>query len=373
MIRMKPKKESKHRRRYEAKKQNQLLLCQAVTSLFPVAKLKKPKDSIIGNSNKDYGGRYGSLNFPPVAPVKMGYVIIGFAYDTDQKLETYGIPNGRICCQLSTACRTYMEAVKAAFLAQYSHVIMGEALKTMRISGIVGARTKCHTDAYRGRTHNYMLCHGEGCQLRVYQSPWFHCSVVLFRGHHFIPMSYSEQSQCLRMYGADPEDPAAVVKYEFRNMDKHLSALICVGTLPYVVVGVIGGLLQIDTTPANGHKAVTIAKPSSLPTVSFSSAVATASLPHNAFPRIIKNTTYITGKADRFIHFEAWKLRHEFVGSDPFCERSHVFFRLIRQSPTSEHYIRVDGLQNFISMDSAELVYQYGTLENNVIENVLQL
>jgi hypothetical protein len=86
-----------------------LLLCQAVTSLFPVAKLKKP-------------------NFPPVAPVKMGYVIIGFAYDTDQKLETYGIPNGTICCKLSAACRTYMEAVKAAFLAQYAHVIMGEAL-----------------------------------------------------------------------------------------------------------------------------------------------------------------------------------------------------------------------------------------------------
>jgi hypothetical protein len=180
---MKPKKESKHRRRYKAKKQNQLLLCQAVTSLFPVAKLKKPKDSIIGNSNKDYGGRYRSLNFPPVAPVKMGYVIIGFAYDTDQKLETYGIPNGTICCQLSTARRTYMEAVKAAYLAQYAHVTMGEALKMMRISGIVGARTKCHTDAYRSRTHNYMLCHGEGYQLRVYQSPWFHCSVVLFRGH----------------------------------------------------------------------------------------------------------------------------------------------------------------------------------------------
>jgi hypothetical protein len=107
------------------------------------------------------------------------------------------------------------------------------------------------------------------------------------------------------MYGADPKDPAAVVKFEFRNMDKHLSELICVGTLPYVVVGVIGGLLQIDTTPTNGHKAATIVTPSSLPTVS--AVATTASLPHNAFP-LIERTTYITGKADRFIHFEAWKL-----------------------------------------------------------------
>jgi hypothetical protein len=61
------------------------------------------------------------------------------------------------------------------------------------------------------------------------------------------------------------------------------------------------------------------------------------------------------------------------VGARTKCHTEHVFFRLIHQSPTSEHYIRVDGLQNFISMDSTELVYHYGTLENNVIENVLQL
>jgi hypothetical protein len=151
-------------------------------------------------------------------------------------------------------CCTYMEAVKASFIGQYSHVVMGDALKTMRISGIVGACTKCHTDDYRGRTHNYryMLCHGEGCQLRVYNVPWFHCSVVLFCGHPFIPMSYSEQSQCLRMYGTDPNDPTSIVKFEFHNMDKHISELLLVVTLPFVV-GVKEGLLQIDTTPMEGQ------------------------------------------------------------------------------------------------------------------------
>jgi hypothetical protein len=347
------------------KKTQSALLSRAVTSLFPHKQLKVLNASSVGCTNKDYGGRTASLNFPSAAPAKVGHLIVGLMYDTDQKVCTYGLPNGRKCCHMSVACHAYIAAVKTSFLASFPTRVMGDALGTLRVSAIVGAHTLCHTDSFRGRTDNYLLCHGTGCKLRVYNFPHFHCCVVSLKGHLFIPMGYSERKQSLRMYGIDPTDSSKAAKFEFLNVDKYLRDLHPIGRLPFVVVGIKQGLLQIDNSPVCFATTSTIASPSSYQSISFRTAIDVARNPVNAFPPSRK-TYYDTGAMDKWTSFPAWMLRHEFIGNNPMCRRTQVFFRCLRQLPTSENYIRA-GQRNFISLDIADLEVNYNTVEENLV------
>jgi hypothetical protein len=261
-----------------------------------------------------------------------------------------------------------MGAVKQSFLAQYPHVVGGNALETMRICPIAGARTLCHTDADRGNTKNYMLCQGDGCGLRVYNFPEFHCCVVTLNGIPYIPIGYSERNQSLRMYRSNPNDQRKAQKLEFKGMSKYLTELHPVGRLPFVVVGIKGGLLQIDDSPSVPYQTDTISTPRDYPLVDFRAALAMANLPENAMARPFHDSRLV-GKPHEWVDFEAWKFRHEFEGWNPNCPRTHVFFRLLRQLPTAENYIG-KGKQNFVAITAEEV--KHGPLDHKFVsDNVL--
>jgi hypothetical protein len=239
------------------------------------------------------------------------------------------------------------------------------SLSTLRVSAIVGAQTLYHTDSFCGRTDNYLLCHGTGCKLRVYNFPHFHCCVVSLKGHLFIPMGYSERNQSLRMYSIDPSDDSKVMKFEFLYVDKFLCNLHPVGRLPFVVVGIKDGALPIDNSPHPFPSIGTIARPSDYQSISLKMAIQIARKPINVFTTSHK-TYYDTGEMDKWTSFPAWMLRHEFVGNNPMCPRTQVFFRLLRQLPTGSNYIR-SGKCNFVSLDIADLEVNNSTIEGNTV------
>jgi hypothetical protein len=177
-------------------------------------------------------------------------------------------------------------------------------------------------------------------------------------------MGYSEHKQSLRMYGIDPSDSSRATKFEFLNVDKFLRDLHPIGRLPFIVVGIKQGHLQIDNSPDCFAATSTIASPSTYQSIAFRAAINVAVEPINAVPPSRK-TYYDTGAMNKWTSFPAWKLRHEFIGDNPMCPRTQLFFRILRQNPTSSNYNRA-GRRNFISLNIADLEVNYRTVEENL-------
>jgi hypothetical protein len=66
-------------------------------------------------------------------------------------------------------------------------------------------------------------------------------------------MGYSERNQSLRMYGIDPSDDSKVMKFEFLNIDKFLCDLHPVGQLPFIVIGIKDGALQMASSTYSAY------------------------------------------------------------------------------------------------------------------------
>jgi hypothetical protein len=111
-----------YKAQWRAMKKGQcLMLARSITSIFPHKHRKVLKASSLGCTNKYYGGREASHNFPAAAEAGVGHLTVGFKYDTDQKVDTYGRPNGRITCLLSISCQDYIDAVKKSFCCFVSY------------------------------------------------------------------------------------------------------------------------------------------------------------------------------------------------------------------------------------------------------------
>jgi hypothetical protein len=320
-------------KRQKSKLSQQLDHGKRMQSLFPMSDLCSLKRSSLGESSKDYGGKYWSLNLNTSAPtdpsLKSGALDIGRRYAWDRKLLVH---RGRLTSILSEKHMDYIREVSDS-IRLYDPTLQPKTLGTIRVVAICGAMTKSHTDAFGGLTSNYVQFHGTGAGLKVYKFPQFRCSVVLFQGRPYIPMSFSERSG-LKMYGVkddiDSTPPFVdrkkkATKYQFTAST--IDSLQPYGTLKYVVAGIKQGKLQI--VDANeGQRVYLTCK--NLSRISIMDAFEMSSHVDNLTTQVLSRKHYkIKGKQGQWNKFEAWKYRHELLG-DCWVRRTHAYFRLIR-------------------------------------------
>lgn len=116
-----------------------------------------------------------------------------------------------------------------------------------------------------------------------------------------------------------------------------VSALQPFGTLPFVVIGVKQGKLQIVNhnsqakTEQDRVKPMPIEKWSTLELVTLSKAIDIAKSNRCGFPRRGERHLCMPSK---WMAFEPWKYMHYWQGNTKLL-RHHVFFQLIRQIPSS--------------------------------------
>jgi hypothetical protein len=318
---------------------------ESLVSILPRKGLKRVRASDTGNTYKDYGQSQAQLNFLGKKEKKnIGVLNIGLTYESDQKLKHFGTPL-RPYCQESLKYLKYLEQVKTAFSARFGSYVKGEALSTLRVSFICGARTRLHTDAFGGPTDNYFLPHGVGCQLRVHRFPAFRSSVVLYRGKPFIPLAYGGAKDELHMIGGSPSCSTQAAKYEFKGFNGNFTELRPFGNLDVVVIGVKSGKLQVCPYLSEVDWGKTIAGPHELPLITLEQALERA----EAHKSSVRLEPVILGKAHTWSSFTGWRYAHEYVGSEPMCERTHVFFRVVRQRLPSRNFVR-RRKRNFVTV-----------------------
>jgi hypothetical protein len=74
----------------------------------------------------------------------------------------------------------------------------------MRVSAIMGARTKLHTDNFNGPYKSYVMFHTNdpnSCYLKYFLFPKFGSSIVILKGRHFIPVGYIQKEMELDLLG----------------------------------------------------------------------------------------------------------------------------------------------------------------------------
>jgi hypothetical protein len=325
-------------------------LAKGVFQLFPYRHLSKLAKESEGEPNADYGSNQQTLRMYHYTGT--GVLQIGLMYTSDQKVQTMG-KGVRIRCQKSEKNIKFLKAAQQSVSYAYPGTIIGDCLKTMRATCIVGARTGCHTDTFGGPTPNRYLPHGDNCDLLVFKDIDFRCSLVRYKGHNFIPLSY-DTSSGLQLVGVHPEKPSSCRLFEIVGIGEDLKELTTVGMLDFIVLGVKEGKLQCCPFPEPGAPIEgNIPSPTVLGLHPFTRALE-ASLRH---PKVNCGRSVRIGReAHKWSSFEGWRHRHKFVGKAPMCPRTHIFFRTLRQQCTSDNFRRV-GWRNFVSFNLGDDPY----------------
>ena len=197
------------------KRQVQLALALDIGACFPTSQLVAMNKEHQGKTNTDYGGHIQGLNFQPNAPdgKKSGRLVVGMRFDSDHRTKS-----NTVACQKSTT--TYKPIIQQVHVSlQYNDIntVPKAVWDTLRVEFQCGNQTLPHNDSFYGFTPNAVMFHeplSMNTRLRVQNFPLFRCSVVSFRGVHYIPMSVSKANNSLKMYGFDKERQGAQ-KYLF--------------------------------------------------------------------------------------------------------------------------------------------------------------
>jgi hypothetical protein len=144
------------------KKMKDQVALQQVRLMYPLQELRITAGG--GETNKDYGKKIASLNFPKkfLANPKqareegVGSFTIGLQYETDHEKVTY--PDREFCRD--------SEKYMYCCVVKIKEILCGPSLfchniRTRRVSTICGANTKWHTDALRGSTDNCVYIFSE--------------------------------------------------------------------------------------------------------------------------------------------------------------------------------------------------------------------
>jgi hypothetical protein len=377
-------------RRLRAK--SELKASQSLTSAIkttPFELLKKPIADTAGKSCADYGAHLLALNFPygdidtggKIQGVRIGSGTIGLSYDGDWKTTAN---NGRVRCQSSEKHKSYLEAVKSSL--EISCVVprpVHPFLDTLRVNLLRGANTKWHCDAFKGVTNNYLLVDDDGHSgpdpgfLTLDMSISFRCSVVIYRGSYFIPVSYSESSKTLRMVGFGQKTVASrnlrdsgksckmsddtatfCRKTCCKLVDQHATfylfdsrvfhELTPYGNLPFAVIGIIEGRLQVIFLEKELHLFL---KPLTFDTVKFSQCIALAKKSPSVMPK--KKYKHLEAKG-KWMEFTAWRYRHCWQGNNLLI-RHHCYFRLVRQIAAGGNIVTKGNNVNFVECRVGEV------------------
>jgi hypothetical protein len=108
--------------------------------------------SRVGSSDDDHGGSYFSLNFSSSSKSQgFGKASVGINYARDQKKV---VNEGRHFCRKSVKCIEYLQYIYFSL----KHIVP-PPLEWMRVSAIMGARTKLHTGNFNGPCKSYVMFH----------------------------------------------------------------------------------------------------------------------------------------------------------------------------------------------------------------------
>jgi hypothetical protein len=345
----------------QREKLKRMQFASTLLAVTPLDGLQRPVETIIGNKNADYGARLVTLNYKydkidddgRMDGHRIGTLDLGNLFDSDKNFKT-AQPAGRFQCLKSIKYRKYLETIQSSLQSctQFPREYL-PFLDCMRTSIVRGAETRSHTDALRGVTDNFIKIQDDrpgeskrGC-LRIDKSVKYRCSVVLYKGNHYIPMSHRGAAGSeIMMIGVGrgqdllSDDASCVTKHIF---DSSIAReLVTVGDLPFAVVGLLQHKnLQIIDFDASLKK---YEFPLVFKMINFQSCVDSAVQMGTVKPR---NQFVYLAKRDVWLRFKGWKYSHCWVG-DPLPIRHHAFFRLIRYPTPSANVITVGNNINFV-------------------------
>ena len=376
-------KEKKRQLRLEAaqKRKSDAARLQAVAP--PNKALKAPpQPKNVGVNTIDYGGHYKALNFPlqkgcftevrlcyqqpknhsnypsteamndeitEVVLKKMGDLSIGLCYEGDWKAKSRIAGNGkRLFCLDSEKWMSFLKEIEreiSPILHPTLRIVIDE---TMRVNVLCGAVTLAHTDSFRGNTPNLLYIvweKGIDPGWLVYDLfPRFKVSVVTIDGNYYVPHSYSQASDELRCVGENPNKPGH--PYYFVFPSSFIDKCQPVGDLPY---GIVGWKANGDIQVVPEFEEVCVYKsPLIFQTYKWDRIIADAKQNPSQKPR---KRLVALNKTNTWMSFKAYVYRHWWVGNN-MVTRYHVFFRSVRQTPTSSNIIRNGERVNYIDMKS---------------------
>ena len=338
--------------------------------LAPPQKLlkKPPKKEHLGDSNVDYGGHWKVLNFPDPPPKgelqlsingvptsmhseptthkvtskKCGSLNIGLVYDSDFKAKSKLAGKGvEKRCKISNQYLDFLYQIKDMLEPKVEETLKHWMDESMRVNILYGARTKAHTDSYRGNTPNFLYIvddgtnqGGGGCLL--YDTfPKFRCSVVSIGGKYYVPHGYSSSDQCIKCIGENPKKPGYPIYCIFPL--SALDYMLPVGDLPY---GIIGWRKNGNLAVIPEYEGVclytkpSVDKPTVFATYKWKEVIDKAlSKPVSKRPR---KRIVTLAETNTWMEFRAYKYRHWWIGN-PNILRYHAFFRTVREVPTSSN------------------------------------
>ena len=343
----------------------------------PLKLLKAPyKKKDLGKANVDYGGHQKALNFPEMhegvqqvllsldaqqwlkedcpcqlqsaAPQssenRIGSLTIGLVYESGFKEKSrYAGRGKRKMCEVSEQYLLFLQKVREMLMPMLHPTLQIVVDETMRVNILCGAKTLAHTDSFRGNTPNGLYIVQQQGLVPGYLCydpfPKFKYSLVKLRGKLYIPHSFSEASNECRCIGEHPYQPNKPYYYVFPasvidSMEPH-------GEFDLGVVGwTADGRLQY--VPSYEEVCVYTA-PMTFHTMTWNEAVAKAKpVSKKPWKRVV-----VLKKLNTWMLFKAYMYRHWWVGNH-MTLRYHVFFRSIREVPTSSNVNRKGQKINYV-------------------------
>lgn len=349
----------------------------------PLKLLKAPyKKHHLGQVNVDYGGHQKALNFPEIqegvqqvhlalnaqcwleednpcqvvsaAPKvsenRMGSVTIGLVYENGYKEKSRLAGKGkRKMCEVSEQYIFFLEKVREMLMPMLHPTLQIVVDETMRVNILCGAQTLAHTDSFRGNTPNGLyIVKQQGIDpgyLCYDPFPKFKYSLVKLWGKLYIPHSFSQASNECRCIGEHPYIPNKPYYYVF-------PASVIDAMEPYgdFDLGVLGWTAdgRLQYVPGYEDVCVYTAPMTFQHTMTWEEAVNYAKpVTKKPWKRVV-----VLDKTNTWMLFNAYMYRHWWVGNN-MTLRYHVFFRSIREVPTSSNVNRKGMKINYV--DASDL------------------
>ena len=305
------------------KKKRKVQMVVDIASQFPFKDLKRMPVGSLGVSVKDYGGHYKTLNN---TNPKGGKLTIGLVYENDQKRKR----TGNSMCKYSKKYLTLLKAIESSVVASTN---IAHPTTYLRAQFLFGPETQKHTDSFRGNWFSYIMPFDAGYRLSVLLFPNFRTSVVEVCGTNYIPLSYSSEKGFLAItFERNQPMKRVILPSDCYKVCKP------VGDFDFIVVGVkVNGTIQVAPLGYNYAR----------------SPKYYDHLTHEeAWNRMTEKKTKPTKlytsfhKVGIWNQFVPWQHIHWLSGGTD-VRRISVFFRPLREVPTSNNFIMKKGKENW--------------------------
>jgi hypothetical protein len=296
-----------------------------IASQFPLIDLQRMAAGSQGVSHIDYGGHNWTLNCTHPSG---GKLTIGLCYENDQKSQATGSP----ICKNSKKYLSLLKLIESS-IKQFTKI--DHPTTFLRVQFLYGGYTQKHTDSFRGNWYSYIMAFDVvgGYDLTIIMFPNFRTSVVEVSGSNYIPLSYSSQNGFLAITFEANQPMKRVILHPdaYQTCEP-------VGDFDFIVVGVkADGRIQV--APLGYNYAATPKDYGHLTQEQASRRMTEKrTQPYHMFKSF--------NKVGIWNQFVPWQHIH-WLSSGKDVRRVSVFFRPLREVPTSNNFIYKEGKQNW--------------------------